>query len=60
MTGPARAGFGRVRRLGWAAAYDVVFDGPAWPWWPTAVPAGLVLLGVAGVVLVIRQRRRMK
>ncbi|UOZ04654.1 DJ-1/PfpI family protein [Amycolatopsis sp. WQ 127309] len=38
---------------------DVVFDGPAWPWWPTAVPVGLVLLGVAGVVLMVRRRRRM-
>jgi putative intracellular protease/amidase len=36
---------------------DVVFEGRAWPWWPTAVPVVLVLLGVAGVVLVLRRRR---
>ncbi|MFJ1759807.1 DJ-1/PfpI family protein [Amycolatopsis sp. NPDC088138] len=39
---------------------DVVFDGPAWPWWPTAVPVVLVLLGVAGVVLVVRRKRRVE
>jgi transcriptional regulator GlxA family with amidase domain len=37
---------------------DVVFDGPAWPWWPTATPVLLVLLGAAGVVVVLRLRRR--
>jgi putative intracellular protease/amidase len=37
---------------------DVVFDGPVWPWWPTAVPVVLVLLGVGGVVLVLRRRRQ--
>ncbi|MDT7797032.1 MAG: hypothetical protein QOI78_465 [Actinomycetota bacterium] len=37
---------------------DVVFDGPAWPGGPTATPVVLVLLGVAGVVLVVRRRRQ--
>jgi transcriptional regulator GlxA family with amidase domain len=36
---------------------DVVFDGPAWPWRPTAVPVVLILLGI-GVVVVIRRRRQ--
>ncbi|WP_328454666.1 DJ-1/PfpI family protein [Amycolatopsis sp. NBC_00438] len=36
---------------------DVVFDGPAWPWWPTATPVVLILLGI-GVVVVLRRRRQ--
>ncbi|WP_328616418.1 DJ-1/PfpI family protein [Amycolatopsis sp. NBC_00355] len=36
---------------------DVVFDGPAWPWWPTATPVALILLGI-GVVVVLRRRRQ--
>ncbi|GHG14039.1 MULTISPECIES: DJ-1/PfpI family protein [Amycolatopsis] len=35
----------------------IVFEGDAWPWLPTALPIALVLLGVAGVVVVVRVRR---
>ncbi|MEU4526180.1 DJ-1/PfpI family protein [Amycolatopsis sp. NPDC024027] len=35
----------------------VVFEGDAWPWLPTALPIVLVLLGTAGVVVVVRVRR---
>jgi putative intracellular protease/amidase len=37
---------------------DVVFEGRAWPWWPTAVPIVLLLLGIGVVVVVVRRRRQ--
>ncbi|MDS0137145.1 MULTISPECIES: DJ-1/PfpI family protein [unclassified Amycolatopsis] len=39
-------------------ADDVVFEGDAWPWLPTALPIALILAGVAAVVVVVRVRRR--
>jgi hypothetical protein len=36
---------------------DIVFEGQAWPWLPTAWPIVLVLLGSAAVVVVVRLRR---
>ncbi|MGW4062878.1 DJ-1/PfpI family protein [Amycolatopsis sp. NPDC004747] len=39
----------------------IVFEGDAWPWWPTALPVVLVLLGVAALAVVVRvQRERRK
>ncbi|MFJ7213996.1 DJ-1/PfpI family protein [Amycolatopsis sp. NPDC098790] len=32
------------------------FEGRAWPWWPTALPVALVLLGAAALVVVRRVR----
>ena len=34
----------------------VGFEGRAWPWWPTALPVALLLLGTAAIVVVRRLR----
>lgn len=34
----------------------VVFEGRAWPWWPTALPVALIVLGAAAIA-VVRHRR---
>jgi transcriptional regulator GlxA family with amidase domain len=39
-------------------ADDIVFEGDAWPWLPTALPIALVLLGAAAVTVFARRRRR--
>ena len=36
----------------------IAFEGRAWPWLPTALPAALLLLGAAAVAVGIRIRKR--